>query len=147
MTKKPTLLSLLRDSYITETPETDCKDVYISSTDAFGVSSLDFDCDDITLFYDFYSKRYFKSTVSKVLQAQYHLNRNYCFGGGSITLNEFYEFLGIDPVENGDVIGWQIDISEIMWIDFVNETRIINGNKVGFISFLFEPEPLREIYI
>lgn len=43
-------------------------------------SSLDFDGhnpEDNRLFYDSFSRRYFESTISKVLQAEYHLNRNW----------------------------------------------------------------------
>lgn len=44
------------------------------------------------LFYDAISERYFQATISQVLQAEYHLNRNFALGGGFITLNQFYEF-------------------------------------------------------
>lgn len=60
------------------------------------------------VFYDRISERYFESTIGKVLQAELHLNRNLAqFGENS--LNQFYELLGIDPIPEGDTIGWYID--------------------------------------
>jgi len=60
------------------------------------------------VFYDRISDRYFESTIGKVLQAEMHLNRNLAqFGENS--LNQFYELLGIDPIPDGDKIGWYID--------------------------------------
>ena len=60
------------------------------------------------VFYDRISERYFESTIGKVLQAEMHLNRNLAqFGENS--LNQFYELLGIDPILEGDKIGWYID--------------------------------------
>ncbi len=60
------------------------------------------------VFYDRVSERYFESTISKVLEAEMHLNRNLAqFGENS--LNKFYELLGIDPIPEGDTIGWYID--------------------------------------
>lgn len=85
----------------------------------FYQSDLDFEgaSEERRLFYDRFSERYFESTFSKVLQAEYHINRNLCLRG-EVTLNEFYSFLGIEPIEGGDSIGWFIDDDEIYWIDF-----------------------------
>ncbi len=60
------------------------------------------------VFYDRVSERYFESTISKVLEAEMHLNRNLAqFGENS--LNQFYELLGIDPIPEGNTVGWYID--------------------------------------
>lgn len=76
-----------------------CKDVSLRTTGFLDDSTLDFDADGSDsevhhTFYDQFSNRYFESTVSKVLQAEYHLNRNFAIRGGDGTVNEFYEFLG-----------------------------------------------------
>lgn len=76
------------------------------------VTSVCSDFEDATeerrVFYDRISDRYFESTIGKVLQAEMHLNRNLAqFGENS--LNQFYELLGIDPIPEGDKIGWYID--------------------------------------
>ena len=57
------------------------------------------------LFYDTVGGRYFTSTKSKVYQAEIALNHNLCLGGW-VSLNDFYEFLGLETVTGGDEIGW-----------------------------------------
>lgn len=68
------------------------------------------------LFYDELSKRYFEKTLASVIEAEYHLNRNYMIGG-EVSLNDFYIFLGLDPTEFGDTVGWSIK-DDLFWIDF-----------------------------
>ena len=97
------------------------EDVYISTADFAGSSSLAWDdrsVEEKRTFYDSYSRRYFESTVCQVLEAEYHLNRNRCLGM-DVTVNDFYEFLGIKPIKGGDKIGWWWS-DEIYWIDFIH---------------------------
>lgn len=105
----------------------------------------DYDPEDTRLFYDSYSNRYFESTIGQVKDAQYHLNRNYTLRGLA-TVNEYYEFLGLEPVVNGYAIGWDSsDTHEgIYWIDF--ESHVTNicenvGDRVDciVIDMVFEP--------
>lgn len=93
------------------------------------------------LFYDAYSERYFESTISHVLQAEYHLNRNFSLGG-DVTLNDFYLFLGIDKIEGGDDIGWFWGNYELPWIDFENiPMKLEDGTSYYMILTVFGPEP------
>ena len=73
------------------------------------------------LFYDEYRSKYFEASMEEVLNAEYHLNRNFSFRGYA-NLNEFYEFLGLEKTDFGDVLGWsynQMAESGLMpWIDF-----------------------------
>lgn len=122
------------------------KDVYISANCICRCSSLYFDeqnPEDIRLFYDTFSKRYFESTIPRVLEAEYHLNRNWCLGG-EITVNEFYKFLGIEPIEGGNKLGW--DYSDgLAWIDFIHHKTVLDdGLKVYIIEFMFAPAELDE---
>lgn len=83
------------------------------------------------LFYDMISERYFTSTMFDVRNAEYHFNRNFILHGGQITLNELYDFWGLDHIDGGDVAGWDIcQIGEWFgyeWIDFDHElTKIIS---------------------
>ena len=60
--------------------------------------------DEKRLFYDEYSKRYFRATNETVLRAEYELNKllaEDCYVG----LNELYDLLGIDPDDYGEHIG------------------------------------------
>ena len=91
------------------------------------------------LFYDEHSNRYFEATIEQVMQAEYHLNRNYTLRG-YVYLNEFYEFLGIGTTDYGSVQGWAINDDEIYWIDF-NHRKVVmdDGLEVYIIETPFEP--------
>lgn len=119
-------------------------DTYIYTPELCGNSTLVFDTknpDEVRTFYDVYSQRYFESTIEKVLQAEYHLNRNHIIGGAS-TLNDFYSFLGIAPVEGGDEIGWESYYTEIYWVDFNHSvTTLDDGMEICTIDFIWNPEP------
>lgn len=90
-------------------------------------------------FYDSFSQRYFESTIEKVIQAEYHLNRNFMFAG-VISLNDFYEFLGLEKTELGDAVGWSNCNGDIYWIDF-NHHRLTldDGMEIYVIDMVFEP--------
>lgn len=90
-------------------------------------------------FYDSFSQRYFESTIEKVIQAEYHLNRNFMFAG-VIPLNDFYEFLGLEKTELGDAVGWSNCNGDIYWIDF-NHHRLTldDGMEIYVIDMVFEP--------
>lgn len=119
------------------------KDVEIYNYDWFTSRCMEFDKNDENeiLFYDALSKRYFKSTPSRVLMAEYHLNRNFALGAEP-SLNNFYEFLGISPVEGGDVIGWDM-CGGLYWIDFEHIKNVLDdGLEYYIISTPFEPDVL-----
>lgn len=100
-----------------------CEEVNLRADGLVGSTSLDPDSDveEVKrLFYDFFSERYFESTMSRVLQAEYHLNRNFVLSA-SASLNEFYEFLGLSTIPEGDINGWAI-MDESYWIDFNHRT-------------------------
>lgn len=73
------------------------------------------------LFYDFYSGRYFESTKELVMWAEYETNRA-MFVNGSVCVNEFYDFLGIEPLPEYEYIGWTCELNEQAywnpWIEF-----------------------------
>lgn len=94
---------------------------------AFESTTLDF-CvpEEEHLFYDIYSDRQFASTIGKVLQAEYHLNRMFALNG-SVSLNDLYNYLGLEPVKDGDDIGWWVDDNdEIYWVDFDHSVTFID---------------------
>ena len=85
------------------------------------------------LFYDAISDRYFQATISQVLQAEYHLNRNFALSGGFITLNQFYEFLGVSKVRGGDEVGWMISDS-LYWVDFDHQKTVVDDGLNGEVE-------------
>lgn len=103
-------------------------------------------CGDPVLFYDQYSKRYFESTIEQVITAEYHLNRNFSLRGYT-TLNEFYEFLGLEMTDYGEEVGWAVE-DEFYWIDFNHrKTCIDEGLECYIIESYWEPTPaFREYY-
>ena len=110
--------------------------------DYFGCSDLDFGSSDEVehLFYDEFSERYFTSTIDKVLQAEYHLNRNLALGG-IMTLNDWFEFLGLEKSPDGDTLGWSV-CDNYYWLDFNHSKTVLDdGLECYLISMIFEPDP------
>lgn len=67
--------------------------------------------DDKQLFYDEFSHRYFESTLEDVIKAEYNTNRQLQCNGG-VYLNDYYEFLGLEPSPVGTELGWSSGILE-----------------------------------
>ena len=102
--------------------------------------STDKDCGNPVLFYDSWSNRYFESTIESVMDAQYHINRNFVLRG-YVTLNEFYGFLGLEETDNGDNLGWTVE-DEMYWLDFNNRrTTLDNGLEVIIVESDWDPNP------
>lgn len=63
-----------------------------------------------TLFYDSHSDRYFRSDIDKIKRAINDLNHRMTFGGEMyISLNDFYDEVGLKHTDTGDVVGWRPD--------------------------------------
>lgn len=97
------------------------------------------------LIYDEWSNRYYEKTMSDLLYAEYHFNRNF-IKRGYASLNEFYAFLEEGKVDEGDVIGWSFDIGVdygYEWVDFYHtKTETDDGLEVYILSFPFAPSLL-----
>lgn len=106
------------------------KDAMVASSDwGYQVYNMDMDPEsEQVLFYDLTSKKYFTTTMAAVLNAQYHVNRNLAIRG-DCSLNEYLSFLGVDGVDNGDNMGWDITymVEEMgsYWLDFDNQKTIM----------------------
>lgn len=104
-------------------------DAYVSY-DGWHLYDPDHDKDsDRVLFYDFYSQRFFNSPMGQVINAEYHINRNLQLRG-DVTVNEFYDFLGLEQIPGGDNIGWILDdlmAGGLMWLDFDNRFTTMEG--------------------
>lgn len=67
-----------------------------------------------TLFYDSHSDRYFRSDIYKVKNAVLNLNERMINGSEMyISLNEFYDEIGLKHTGLGNSIGWRIDKGKI----------------------------------
>ena len=88
------------------------------------------------LFYDMYSKRYYESTMDKVKEVEYLLNRKIAVGCCA-TIDDYYRCLGIDGIESGDIIGWTsgmlMDYYWQSWVDFNYEKAIMDDGLECYI--------------
>lgn len=115
------------------------KELYAPSISGF--TTLDvFDPQKPMLFQEEAGGTIFESTLSKVIQAEYHLNRNFVLGG-EISMNDFYNFLGLHCDERAKDVGWCIN-DDMYWIDFNHRIgRLDNGETGCIIEFMYMPEP------
>lgn len=96
-------------------------------------------CGDSVLFYEENSGRYFESTIEQVLEAMYHINRNYALRGYCY-LNEYYEFLGLETTDYGSVMGWAPTDESEYWIEFAQRKTVLDdGLEVYILETPFEP--------
>ena len=105
-------------------------DAKVSSSDwGYQVYNKDMDPEsEQLLFYDLASKKYFTTTMAAVLNAQYHVNRNLAIRG-DCSLNEYLSFLGVNGVDKGDEMGWDItnmiEDMDSYWLDFDNQRAVL----------------------
>ena len=114
-------------------PVTSCVEPVLTAGCYFDETSLDIQADEPDmLFFDNLSEKYFWSKYSKVLQAEYHMNRNFALNG-CLSRNDYYRMLGlIDEVnEEGDDVGWMVD-DGVYWLDFNHHKEILEAENVPF---------------
>lgn len=109
------------------------KDVHVNAASFVTVcdTSLEDDYSEPVLFYDEYGNRYFEASIEKVILAEYHLNRNFILRGYA-PLNEFYDFLGLEPTEYGSTVGWSVE-DELYWIDFNHRKVLLDDTLECYI--------------
>lgn len=91
------------------------------------------------IFYDEYSQRFFETTIEQVMDAEYHLNRNYILRGYTV-LNELYDFLGLEPTDAGSIMGWAPLDEGMYWIEFNHrKAEMEDGTEFYILEMPFEP--------
>lgn len=116
------------------------KDKYDESKDDLGEVE-----DGKRLYYDYYSERYFEARPFDVQRAEYEVNRTLMMDDG-VYLNEWYNLLGLQPLDHGDNFGWNtcanMDAYWQSWIDFHHEKVVMeDGLECIIISFAQDPYP------
>lgn len=100
--------------------------------------------DNKQLFYDYFSERYFESTIEAVQRAEYRINRTLIMRDYAY-LNEFYEELGIEPIESGYKYGWSSGGNFArywqQWIDFTHEKVVMDDGLECYI-IVIQNEPI-----
>lgn len=126
---------------------------YIGTGNGFGMDIDDIDYSDTDtehLFYEPISGMHFKSTLGAVMDARYHLNRNFALRGYA-SVPEFLWLLGVGEEvdvysvcpEEGEY-GWDCsylaDMCENYWIDIlVQAKQMTNGKPLYYIYYPVEP--------
>lgn len=101
--------------------------------------------DGMKLFYDDFSGRLFESTIEKVKDAEYNLNRDLSMQGYA-TLNDFYNYLGLVPIDGGDDLGWSAAMNFEYywqeWIDFSHKKTTMGDDLECIIITMFSEPTL-----
>lgn len=92
------------------------------------------------LCFDQYTGRYFNSTMETIKQAQNRINyrmirENYA------SLNDFYDYIGLEWVPTGDDLGWNSD--QMLEISF---TTVLSDDQRPCIAIDFHTVPVRNFY-
>ena len=73
---------------------------------------------DVVLCYDAPSDRYFHSTRESIKEKINDLNRMQLTNGNLVSLNDWYDMLGLQHVSWGDYIGWSQQDNNFLAVDF-----------------------------
>lgn len=101
------------------------------------------DDDETLLFYEEHYGQYFHRKLIEVMDAEYRINKKLA-QDGEASLNDFYEYLNLDPIEVGDAMGWSqeaiCDFYNPSWIDFDHElVTMEDGMECYVINILVKP--------
>ena len=89
--------------------------------------------------FDPLSGRYFESSIEEIKKAENNLNKRMLHDiFGYVSLNEFYDELGLDHVPTGDDLGWRVD-KGLIDIDFSTHLAD-NGKATVVIDYLVAPK-------
>ena len=90
-----------------------------------------------TLCLDPLSGRYFKSDMETIKQAVNKINRRLNYEH-YISLNEYYDEIGLEDIKNGDLLGWNLD-NGLLEPDF-NTALAKDGRPCIVVDFLVRPK-------
>ena len=94
----------------------------------------------------FYEPNYgqgFERTMLEVQDAEYRLNQKFAVEGEA-SLNDFFELLGLNKTDTGDLIGWSQETAwdnyNYTWIEFEHELKKTEGGREYYqINMPFPP--------
>ena len=96
-----------------------------------------------TLVYDSLSGRYFRSSMNAIESAVNLINKS-LLNDYIMTLNEFYNELGVPTIGAGSLIGWKSD-KELLEVSFESDVDK-NGNPYLILSYKNRPIPVYDYY-
>lgn len=121
-----------------EEADKEVRDAMILAREYGNYHILDIDVPDHKmLIYEEITGQYRTAYEREVMDAEYHINRNFIMRGYS-TLEEYLDFFGFDNVPGSDEIGWSLS-DGYQWLDFNH--RLVNkeGKEVCVIYPSFYP--------
>lgn len=92
------------------------------------------------IFYEYFSRRYFKSTVSAVMAAECKFLEQFKERGYAC-VNEYYEYLGLEPVSYGYELGWNDCVEDCnpyncYGLDINYQTIKLNDNRDCMVIYM-----------
>lgn len=97
------------------------------------------------LVYDDMEDRYLEITMLDLVDAEYQLNKAFT-ANGKVSLNDFYELIGLEPTANGEEFGWDIetvyDDIGYCWIEIEHEL-VLQGSEPPYYILRYEAPPVR----
>lgn len=106
------------------------------------------------LFYEEYSGRFIEKSIDQIIEAEAALNKQ-IFRTGLASLNDFYEYLGIEGTNEGEYLGWASEVDSGYFgsqttsplVDFIHSKMIDDdGIEYYFIGFTNQPEINYDIF-
>ena len=106
--------------------------------------------EDILLFYEPISKRYFQATMNDMMYASWELNRKFSMDG-EVPLNYYYNMIGLEETVLGNIWGWTWVVHWEMyghtWIDITFEPTVLDDGLICYIlEYQVEPSENYMIY-
>lgn len=96
------------------------------------------------IFYEEYTCNFFTSTIDAVLKAEYMFNKQLSIVGYA-SLNDFYDYLGIDKTEAGECLGWSVCDSYYdttsPWVDF-EHSKMEDDDGVEYYYLNYSNQPV-----
>lgn len=94
-----------------------------------------------SLFYDELSGRYFKSTWNKVLKSANELNAAAIGGTDIITINDWFQAIGLDPVNLGEERGWSVYNNGPKGLISISLTSTLTSDDIPCACIHYENRP------
>lgn len=91
-----------------------------------------------TLCYDYYSDRHFKSDIDKIKKAINEINRQ-LLNEGSVSLNDFYEEIGLKCTDYGKAAGWVANSNRDL-IELRASSQLDDGVPCLVVDFNIPPK-------
>lgn len=87
---------------------------------------------------DEWSGRQFRSDIDSVKAAVNELNSDF-LREGSASLNDFYAYLGLEPIQYGDELGWTRDCDDLITINY-DSCLTPNGEPCIVLRYNIKPQ-------